>query len=290
MDKRIKLSNQRSQSTWKKFFLNQLIFFSIMTIVCYVVVGILSKIGCIFPDWQLEVGGSYEMPSWNHLLGTDILGRSIVAKIIKGAEISIQVGLVVGCIAVLIGTTLGGLAGYFGGWVDALVMWCCSVITAVPNIMLLMGLSFVLGKGLVAMCWALGVTFWVDLCRLVRGEVLRHKNLEYVQAATVVGAGHLRKLFIHILPNISHVIIVQFSLLFQTAIKSEVILSYLGLGVQDGTSWGIMIDDAKMELMQGVWWQIVPATAAMFFIVLAFNILSDELCERLDPKLKRYIK
>lgn len=116
---------------------------------------------------------------------------------------------------------------------------------------------------------------------------MKHKNREYVQAASAIGAGHKRKLFKHILPNVTHIVIINTSLQFQVAIKSEVILSYLGLGVSGQPSWGTMIDDAKVELARGVWWQLGAATLAMFVIVLAFNILGDALRDSLDPKLKR---
>jgi ABC-type dipeptide/oligopeptide/nickel transport system permease subunit len=115
---------------------------------------------------------------------------------------------------------------------------------------------------------------------------MKHKNREYVQAASAIGAGHMRKLFLHILPNVTHVIIINTSLQFQTAIKSEVILSFIGLGVISEPSWGKMINDAKLELMRDVWWQLLGASVAMFFIVLAFNILGDALRDALDPKLK----
>lgn len=115
---------------------------------------------------------------------------------------------------------------------------------------------------------------------------MKHKEREYVQAASAIGGGHFRKLFKHILPNVTHIVIINTSLQFQVAIKSEVILSYLGLGVQGEPSWGTMIDDAKLELVRGVWWQLAGATLAMFIIVLAFNLLGDALRDSLDPKLK----
>ena len=149
-----------------------------------------------------------------------------------------------------------------------------------------MSFSLILGKGLTSIYIALGLTAWAGLCRLIRGEVMKHKNREYVQAASALGAGHMRKLFIHIIPNVTHIVIIRTSLQFQVAIKSEVILSYLGLGVSGQPSWGTMIDDAKLELARGFWWQFIGATAAMFIVVLAFNILGDALRDALDPKLK----
>ena len=197
-----------------------------------------------------------------------------------------SVGVAASIIAIPIGVLLGAFAGYFGGWIDDFVTWLYTTFSSVPNIMLLISITLILGKGIFSVYIALGATSWVTLCRLIRGEVMKHKEREYVQAAGAIGSGHLRKLFRHILPNVSHIIIINTSMQFQIAIKSEVILSYLGLGVQGEPSWGTMIDDAKLELVRGVWWQLAGATVAMFFILLAFNILGDALRDALDPKLK----
>ena len=126
----------------------------------------------------------------------------------------------------------------------------------------------------------------MGICRLIRGEFLKHKEREYVQAAKSLGASDARRIFIHILPNVSHLVIINFSFLFISAIKTEVILSYLGLGVQGIPSWGTMIDEAKLELARGVWWQLAAATLAMFVVVLSLNIVGDALRDALDPKLK----
>jgi peptide/nickel transport system permease protein len=273
-------------STLQRLVKSKFATIALIIVLAYALVAILAHWELIASNWNVEVGGSYEPPSMRHWLGTDIFGRSVAAKVIKSTEIAMSVGLVVGLIAIIIGVILGALAGYFGGIVDELIVWVYSTLASIPNIMLLIALSFILGKGIWAVYVALGMTNWVDLCRLIRSEVMRHKDREYVQAATAIGASNLRKLYKHILPNVLHIVIVQFSAIFQIAIKSEVILSYLGLGVQNSPSWGVMIDDAKTELLSGVWWQITFATLAMFLIVLAFNILSDALRDALDPKLR----
>ncbi|XWN34912.1 MAG: ABC transporter permease [Roseivirga sp.] len=269
-----------------RLFQSKLTTAALAIVLLYIITALLAHWGWMASDWKAEVGASYEAPSLQHWFGTDIFGRSVVAKVIKGAEVAMSVGFVVGIIAITIGVALGALAGYFGGIVDELVVWLYSTLSSIPNMILLIALTFILGKGILAVYIALGVTNWVELCRLIRGEVKRHKDREYVQAAVAIGASHFRRLFIHILPNVLHIVIIRFSLVFQSAIKSEVILSYLGLGVQGSPSWGIMIDDAKVELTRGVWWELAFATLAMFLIVLAFNILSDALRDALDPKLK----
>ena len=259
---------------------------SLIIVVVYSVVAILSALGIIGAGWAQEVGASNMPPSAEHIFGTDIFGRSVFQKVVRGTQVAMSVGLATSLIAIPIGVILGALAGYFGGWVDDFITWLYTTFSSIPNIMLLISITMILGKGLFAVYVALGATSWVTLCRLIRGEVMKHKEREYVQAAGAIGGGHMRKLFMHILPNVTHIVIINTSLQFQVAIKSEVILSYLGLGVQGEPSWGTMIDDAKLELARGVWWQLAGATLAMFIVVLAFNMLGDALRDSLDPKLK----
>lgn len=280
----------KTNSLWKDSFRelrkDKISLVALIIILIYTMVAILSAMGLIASDWSKEVGDSNLAPSMQHFFGTDIFGRSVFLKIIRGTQVAMSVGLATSLIAVPIGVILGALAGYFGGVIDDLITWLYTTFSSIPNIMLLIAITMILGKGLFSVYIALGATSWVNLCRLIRGEVMKHKEREYVLAAEAIGGGHLRKLFVHILPNVTHIVIINTSLQFQVAIKSEVILSYLGLGVQGEPSWGTMIDDAKLELARGVWWQLAGATLAMFIIVLAFNILGDALRDSLDPKLK----
>jgi peptide/nickel transport system permease protein len=273
---------------WVRIKKDKVALTCLVIVLIYGLVGLLSSLGIIAADWAREVGPSYAPPfeNWDYILGTDIFGRDVLKKVIHGTQVAMSVGLVSSLIAIPIGLTLGALAGYFGGWVDEVIVWFYTTVSSVPSIILLMSIAFVLGKGLTTVYIALGLTSWVGLCRLIRGEVIKHKNREYVIAAGALGAGHGRKLFKHIIPNVTHIVIIFTSLQFQVAIKSEVILSYIGLGVSGQPSWGTMIDDAKMELARDVWWQLFGATFAMFFVVLAFNILGDALRDALDPKLK----
>ena len=273
---------------WSRLVKDKVALGSLCIVGCYALVALLSGLGIIASDWAQEVGPSYAAPfeNWDYILGTDIFGRSVLTKIIHGTQVAMSVGLVSSLIAIPIGVALGASAGYFGGWIDEIIVWFYTTVSSIPGIMLLMSIAFILGKGITTVYIALGLTSWVGLCRLIRGEVLKHKNREYVQASGAIGAGHARKLIIHIIPNVTHIVIIFTSLQFQVAIKSEVILSYLGIGVSGQPSWGTMIDDAKLELARGVWWQLAGATFSMFFVVLAFNLLGDALRDALDPKLK----
>lgn len=271
---------------WQRLKKDKVAVSCLFIVILYSIVALLSGFGFIAADWGAEVGPSYAPPGADYLFGTDIFGRDVLSKVIHGSQVAMSVGLISSLIAIPIGVTLGALAGYFGGWVDEVIVWFYTTFSSIPQIMLLMSIALILGKGINTVYIALGLTSWVGLCRLIRGEVMKHKNREYVQAAGAIGAGHGRKLFKHIIPNVSHIVIIFTSLQFQIAIKSEVILSYLGLGVSGQPSWGTMIDDAKLELARGVWWQLAGATLAMFVVVLAFNILGDALRDALDPKLK----
>ncbi|MCF8058604.1 MAG: ABC transporter permease [Bacteriovoracaceae bacterium] len=271
---------------WDSLISDRTTVIAMSIVLIYSVVALLSTTGLIVSDWSKEVGPSYAPPSSEFLFGLDIFGRSVFAKTIKATEIAMSVGLVTGVLTVLIGVTLGSLAGYYGGKVDEVLVWFYTTVSSVPGIMLLISIAFIVGKGILAVYLSLGLTSWTGLFRLIRGEFIRHKDREYVQAATAIGGGDFRKIFKHILPNVFHIVIINFSLQFQFAIKSEVILSYLGLGVQGVPSWGTMINDAKLELARGNWWQLAAATAAMMVVVLAFNILGDSLRDALDPKLK----
>lgn len=258
-------------------------------IIFYSIIALLAQFGLIAADWNKSFGAAYAPPSFESiplLFGTDIFGRSVFYKVLHGTRVAMSVGLVSSVISIPIGVTLGALAGYYGGIIDEVITWFYTTLASIPHIMLLIAVAFVLGKGITSVYVALGVTSWIGLARVMRGEFLKHKTRDYIVAANSLGASHFSRIFKHVLPNVSHFIIISLSIQFMAAIKSEVILSFLGLGVQGQPSWGVMIDDAKLELSRGVWWQLAGATGAMFFVVLAFNILGDALRDALDPKLK----
>lgn len=221
-------------------------------------------------------------------LGGDKWGRDVLAKVIKGTETSLLVGLAAALIAAFLGTVFGAQAGYFGGWTDDFFNWLYSVFTSIPYLLLILAIAAVLEqKGTATVVLILGLTGWTGIFRLVRGEFLKHRVREYVQAADAIGASDTRRIYVHILPNVSHVVLVQTSLHVVLFIKSEVILSFLGFGVGVETvSWGSMLNEAQSELLIGKWWQLAAATAAMAILVTAFSLLTDALRDALDPRLK----
>jgi len=220
--------------------------------------------------------------------GGDKWGRDVLKKTIKGSETSIFVGLAAAFVATLIGTVLGALAGYYGKAVDDALNWFYSVFSSVPYLLLILAVAAVLQqKGMLTIILILGLTGWTGVFRLIRAEYLKHKGREYVQAADAIGASDARRMFVHVFPNVSHVVLVQLSILVVGFIKAEVILSFLGFGVPvDVVSWGSMLNEAQNELILGKWWQLAAATIAMATLVTAFSLFTDALRDALDPKLK----
>lgn len=290
MDATLKISSARNSLWWdaaRRLKRDKIAMLSLIIILGYVAMAILAKLGVLYPNVGAAVGSAYMPFSLEHPFGTDIQGRDILGRAIHGSATALSVGLIASGISLAIGLSLGALGGYFGGKTDAVVVWLYTTIDSIPYILLIPSLTFVLGRGLVNVYIAVGITSWVTLCRLVRGEFMKHKGRDYVLAAEALGAGDARKIFRHIMPNVAHLAFVQFGLGFVAAIKIEVILSYLGVGVDPSTpSWGLMIDDAKLELSRPFWGNLLAATIFMFFLILAFNLFNDALRESLDPKLK----
>ncbi|MBC7857290.1 MAG: ABC transporter permease, partial [Burkholderiaceae bacterium] len=220
--------------------------------------------------------------------GADKWGHDIVKKTVKGAETSIVVGLVAAFVAVALGTLFGAVSGYFGGVIDDFFNWFYSIFTSIPSILMILAVAAVLQqKGVLTIVLILGLTGWTGPFRLIRAEYIKHKAREYVMAADAIGASHWRKMFSHIFPNVSHVALVQLSILVVGFIKAEVILSFLGFGVPVGVvSWGSMLNEAQNELILGKWWQLGAAALAMALLVTAFSLFTDALRDALDPKIK----
>ena len=281
-----------SNSLWKdalrRLMANKVAIFSLATILVYVLIAILTSLGWIGQGYDVyDSTKAYLGPSLEHWAGTDFFGRDVWGRSLHATKTALTVGLFSSGIALFIGVTLGALAGYFGGIIDDIVIWLYTTLDSIPYILLMAAFQIALGQGLSNLFIALGLTTWVTLCRLIRAEFLKQKEKEYVEAARSLGAGHARRIFLHILPNVMHLGLIQFGLIFVTAIKAEVVLSFLGLGVEVGTpSWGIMITDSKQEITQGHWQNLTSATLFMFGLIIAVNLFNDALRDALDPKLK----
>lgn len=224
------------------------------------------------------------------ILGTDNLGRSVAERLVQGTRIAFHVGVMTSLIAIPLGVLLGLLGGYFRGWVDSFVVWLSATVASMPGLLFILAISLVVGQGLLGIYLGIGLTTWVGVSRTIRAEVMKQSSRAYVQAARTLGYSHARIMFRHILPNVAHIILIQFSIRFPSAISTEVFISFLGIGVQGEPSWGVMIDNARRRLCQGVWWEMTFTTIAIFVLVLVFNHLADYLRDRLDPALRNETK
>lgn len=223
-------------------------------------------------------------PSGAHLFGLDELGRDILARVLAGARISFIVGLTVVTVSASVGTLLGALAGYFGGLLDDVISRVVDVLLAFPGLLLAIALVAVLGPSLANVLFALTIIGWVGYARLVRGQVLRARELEYVQAARALGGGTPRILWRHVIPTALPAIVVQATLGMAGAIIGEASLSFLGLGVQPPTpSWGTMLNGGRAHILDAPHLTIFPGLA-IALLVLGFNFLGDGLRDRLDPR------
>ncbi len=234
----------------------------------------------------VDAEARYRPPSAEHWLGTDNLGRDVGLRLVQGARIAFHVGIMTSLIAIPLGVVLGLLGGYFGGKVDSVVVWLCATVASMPGLLFILAISMVVGKGLLGIYLGIGLTTWVGVCRTIRAEVMKHADRAYVQAAKTLGYSDWRIMFRHILPNVAHIILIQFSIRFPSAVSTEVFMSFLGIGVEGEPSWGIMINNARLRLWQGVWWEMTFTTLAIFALVLSFNHLADWLRDRLDPALR----
>ena len=235
---------------------------------------------------QVHLDSRYIAPCAEHWLGTDNLGRSVALRLVQGTRIAFHVGVMTSLIAIPLGVLLGLLGGYFGGKVDSVVVWLSATVASMPGLLFILAISLVVGKGLLGIYMGIGFTTWVGVCRTIRAEVMKQAGRAYVQAAKTLGYSHARIMFRHILPNVAHIILIQFSIRFPSAVATEVFISFLGIGVEGEPSWGIMINNARLRLWQGVWWEMAFTTLAIFVLVLVFNHLADWLRDRLDPALR----
>lgn len=222
-----------------------------------------------------------------HLLGTDILGRDVVYRALKGARVALLIGAFTSLLVIPIALLFGVSAGYFGRRIDDGVFFLITVLASVPSLLLLIALIMALGRGTLQVCIALGVTGWVQFCRIARGETLKLREADYVDAARALGVSDTKIIIRHILPNIAHLIIITFALSFTGLVLSETILSYLGIGVEG--SWGQMIDQARNELSRTpvVWWNLAGASVLLFTLVLAVNVIADAMRDIADPRTRR---
>lgn len=236
-------------------------------------------------EWSDVEGPKWGAMSSEHWFGTNIIGQDIFQRSLYSTKTAFEIGLIVAVLSTILGALLGALAGFFSGtWIDAIILWLKGVLDSIPFYLFVAAVAFALQGNPWAMHVAMVSTFWTTTGRLVRGEVIKLRNFEFVEASRAIGVPQVTIIFRHIVPNTFHILLVQATIVFVAAIKSEVILSFLGLGVQDGVSWGLMISESTVEVLAGFFNNFVWASLFLFVLVMAFNMFSDALQDALDPK------
>ena len=267
--------------------MNRLTIVGLIIVVVLVVAALFADVIATHDIGATNLSMRYLPPSAEHWFGTDSTGRDIFSRVVFGARISLQVGIVVVAVSAVIGTILGAVAGYYGGWVDRVVSgYVFNVFLAFPGLLLAIAMVAFLGAGLNKLILALCIIGWVGYARLIRGQVLKVREYDFVQAARALGASDTRILLIHILPNAIQPLIVQASLGMAGAVLSEAALSFLGLGVPPpAPSWGVMIEEARdLSTLQAAPHALIFPGIAIALSVLAFNFIGDGLREHLDPR------
>ncbi len=278
----------RRSVVWRRFRENKLAVAGLIVIVLLYGVAIVAPLISRYDPNVLQPGARSKPPSAEHWLGTDRNTRDVYARLIVGARISLSVGFTAVLIIMSVGTALGAIAGFFGGWVDGVIMRFTDILLSIPQILLLISAAALFTASLKTTIIVIGLTSWPGAARLVRGQFLSLRNQEFVTAARAIGATPAQIIRRHLFPNTLAVIIVEATLWLSYAILLEAALSYLGLGVQIPTpSWGNMLQQGQTELLNGAWWLTLFPGLAIFITVLAFNLMGDGLRDALDPRLRR---
>jgi peptide/nickel transport system permease protein len=272
--------------SFSRFCENRLVLLAAAVLAALIALAVLAPLIAPYDPTEQSLADSLQGPGASHLLGTDEMGRDILSRIIYGTRISLSVGIVSQLIACSIGVLLGALAGFYGGFVDTLISRTIEIFSAFPELLFAIGIMFVLGPGVINVFIALGLLSWTHYARLVRGQVMQLREMEYTQACIVCGGSNARIIARHLLPNCFSTIIVLVTLGIPGAILTEASLSYIGLGVQPPTaSWGQMISAAQQYISFYPYYSITPGVA-IIVTVLAFNIFGDGLRDAIDPRLR----
>jgi len=279
------------RDAWQRFRRNPIAVAGLCIVALLVldalIAPVLVHLGAVPDPFKQEPAHSYAGFSPGHLLGTDYLGRDLLSRIMHGARISLTIGVLVQGIHLVIGGTIGLTAGYFGGRVDNLLMRFTDVMYAFPDLLFILIVVAVLGPGLLQIFVAIGVVGWVDLARLIRGQVLSIKEKEFVEGARAAGSGPLKIILRHLLPNSLAPVIVNLTFGIPRAIFAEAVLSYLGVGIAPPTpSWGVMVQDGYQAVFADPHQVLVPALA-IAVTMLSFTFVGDGLRDALDPRMRK---
>lgn len=275
------------QDAWIRLKKNKMALLGLIIIVCLIIVAIFGPIFSSHTYDEQNLMMTNSSPSWEHWFGTDNLGRDIFIRVLYGARISLAIGIVASLLNLFIGVIYGGIAGFFGGKIDRIMMNIVDILYSVPTLLYVILLMVILKPGLINIFIALGIGYWLQMARIVRGQILSMKEQEFILAARTIGVSKKRILFRHLLPNAMGAIIVTMTLAIPDAIFTEAFLSFIGLGVSAPmASWGVLASEGVNNLRAYPFQLFFPAVA-ISVTMLAFNFLDDGLRDVLDPKMRR---
>lgn len=257
----------------------------LIVVAVFLALAVAVWLGIAGQGWAAADGGRWEPAGEQHWFGTNVLGQDIFQRAVYSVRTAFEIGLAVALLSTALGAALGALAGWYShGGVDATVLWLKGVLDSIPFYLFVAAVAYALQGEPWAMHLAMIATFWTTTGRLVRAEVMKLKAREFVLAARSIGLPGPLILLRHVLPNTVHILLVQASIAFVAAIKTEVILSFLGLGVQDGVSWGLMLAESTQEVLAGHFNNFLAASLMLFALLMGFNLLADALQDAFDPR------
>jgi len=273
------------QAAWQRLKSDPYGMGGLLVVIIFAIIAICVWSGLLGQAWSEVSGNSWESASSRHWFGTNLLGQDILQRTLFGTATAFEVGLIVTLCSTILGAVMGALSGWYShSWVDEIILWLKGVLDSIPFYLFAAAIAFALQGNPWAMHLAMIVTFWTTTARIIRGEVMRLKQREFVEAARAIGLPGLKTVFRHVLPNTFHILLVQASIVFVAAINTEVILSFLGLGIQDGVSWGLMLAESSQEVLAGHFGNFVAAGTSLFILLMGFNLLADALQDALDTR------
>lgn len=289
-----KKNNDKDQSTtlaamaWNRFKKNKVAIVSLVLIVLFSVISILAPFISPYDRDEIDLFNIEGEPNEDHILGTDELGRDVLTRLLWGGRVSLSVGVLATVMQLVIGVLLGAVAGYYGGWIDTLIMRLVDIIMCFPYFVIAIAMAAILGPSLINLIIIIGILNWTKIARIVRAEILTLKEREFIEAAKALGLNSVEIITKHLLPNILAPITVYATLAVAQGILMEAALSFLGMGVkQPQPSWGNILASAQsLRILSYEWWMWVPAGLLVFLTVISINFLGDGLRDALDPKLK----
>lgn len=270
---------------WQKLRLDKTGLTGFLIVLVFFVISVGVWTGILGQGWSDASGGRWQSPGAEYWFGTNVLGQDIFQRAVYSVKTAFETGIAVSLLSTLLGAALGALAGWYSDtWADSTILWLKGVLDSIPFYLFVAAVAYALQGRDWAMHVAMIATFWTTTGRLVRAEVMKIKSQEFILSARAIGLPDLLILSRHVLPNTLHILLIQTSITFVAAIKTEVILSFLGIGVQDGVSWGLMLAESTQEVLAGHFNNFLAASFMLFALLMGFNLLVDALQDAFDPK------